>query len=265
MPRPRKCRKVCQMPATCRFIPVAAADANPANDAANAFSADGRTDAAHSVVLPVDEYETIRLIDKEGFSQEECSAFMRIARTTAQAVYASARKKLAESLVEGLPLIIEGGDYELCSGTETHCRCGGCRRHRAMAAPSPSASETADTVKENPMKVAIPLQDNKTDVCSMMARAPFYLFHSENGDEIVANPAADAASGAGPQAAQFLLDNGVTDVVAVRCGSNAGEILKAAGVTVFDSVGKTAADELAAFEAGTLKETAVFFGGLQLG
>ena len=115
------------------------------------------------------------------------------------------------------------------------------------------------------MKVAIPLEANKTDVCAMLARAPFYLFHTETGDEIVENPAADAASGAGPQAAQFLIDNEVTDVVAVRCGSNAGEALKAAGVTVYTSANKTAADDAAAFEAGTLEETAVFFGGLQIG
>lgn len=248
MPRPRKCRKVCQMPVTRRFAPVPASS---------------RSEAA--VSLTVDEYETIRLIDKEGFSQEECSAFMGIARTTAQSIYAAARKKLAQSLVEGLPLVIEGGDYELCSGTEAHCRCGGCRRHRAMDATSAPAAEASEHDKENPMKVAIPLEDNKTDVCSMLARAPFFLFHTEAGDEIVENPAAHAASGAGPQAAQFLIDNDVTDVIAVRCGSNAGEALKAAGVKVYDSASKTAAGELAAFEAGTLEETAVFFGGLQLG
>lgn len=256
MPRPRKCRKVCQLPETREFLPAGSVPANS-----------GDAHARQPVVMTVDEYETIRLIDKEGFSQEECSAFMKIARTTAQAVYASARKKLAECLVESLPLIIEGGDYELCSGTETSCRCGGCRRHR-IAAGMPGAPETAfshETAKENPMKVAIPLEANKTDVCAMLARAPFYLFHTETGDEIVENPAADAASGAGPQAAQFLIDNEVTDVVAVRCGSNAGEALKAAGVTVYTSANKTAADDAAAFEAGTLEETAVFFGGLQIG
>lgn len=80
--------------------------------------------------MTVDEYETLRLIDKEGFSQEECGAYMRIARTTVQQIYNNARKKVACALVDGRPLKIEGGDYSLCDGEEMHCNCGGCEKHR---------------------------------------------------------------------------------------------------------------------------------------
>lgn len=111
MPRPKKCRKVCCLPKRSEFFPVGGGETAP-------------------VVMTVDEYETIRLIDHQDFSQEECSAYMKIARTTAQQIYNSARKKLALSLVEGRPLRIEGGHYQLCDGNEPHCGCGGCRRHR---------------------------------------------------------------------------------------------------------------------------------------
>lgn len=57
------------------------------------------------------------------------SAYMQVARTTVQMIYNSARKKLAAALVDGLPLRIEGGSYQLCDGKEEACGCGGCRRH----------------------------------------------------------------------------------------------------------------------------------------
>lgn len=112
MPRPRKCRKVCRLPRTNEFVPV---------DGSNEHTA---------IIMTVDEYETIRLVDKQGFSQEECGSYMKIARTTVQQIYTSARKKIADALVDGVPLKIEGGDYQLCDGKESYCRCGGCPKHR---------------------------------------------------------------------------------------------------------------------------------------
>ncbi len=113
MPRPRKQRNVCCLPDINEFMPV---------------GAHGRPQEI--VVLAIDEYEAIRLIDYEGLSQEECSDSMNVARTTAQQIYANARKKIAHALVEGLPIRIEGGDYHICNGTEQFCGRGRCRRHQ---------------------------------------------------------------------------------------------------------------------------------------
>lgn len=110
MPRPRKCRKVCCLPKINEFHPAGGAD--------------------EMIILTVDEYETIRLIDKEGFSQEECAGYMQVARTTVQQIYNSARGKIASALVSGVGIRIEGGDYTLCNGEEKECCCGGCHRHR---------------------------------------------------------------------------------------------------------------------------------------
>ena len=83
MPRPKKCRRVCDYPQTLTFLP------------------EDHKNREQAVILTVDEYETIRLIDKEGLSQEQCGDFMQVARTTVQQIYAGARKKLADVLVDG--------------------------------------------------------------------------------------------------------------------------------------------------------------------
>lgn len=54
MARPTKERKVCRFPEVSTFVP------------------DGKN-VGQPVVLAIDEYETIRLIDNEGLSQEECA------------------------------------------------------------------------------------------------------------------------------------------------------------------------------------------------
>ncbi len=112
MPRPRKWRNVCCLPEHNRFGPLGVGA--------------GQREA---ITMTVDEYEAIRLIDLEGFTQEECAEKMEIARTTVQGIYGRARKKLAEALVDGKILVIEGGEYRLCDGLGRDCGRG-CRRRR---------------------------------------------------------------------------------------------------------------------------------------
>ncbi|PTQ84483.1 putative DNA-binding protein (UPF0251 family) [Trichococcus patagoniensis] len=112
MARPRKWRKVCCLPSNDRFGPL--------ND---------EKKPEQIVFMTIDEYETIRLIDQEGFTQEQCAEQMDIARTTVQGMYNSARKKLAELVVNGKMLRIEGGEYRLCNESGECCG-NGCRRRR---------------------------------------------------------------------------------------------------------------------------------------
>ena len=126
MPRPRKERRVCAMPNYTRFAPENERRIGPIN-------------------MTVDEYETIRLIDLEGCTQEQCAAQMDISRTTVQGIYDSARKKLAQSLVNGKVLLIEGGEYRLCDGQGHGCGGAGCRRHRCGRHFENMENETEDT------------------------------------------------------------------------------------------------------------------------
>lgn len=240
MPRPKKCRKVCQMPTTKEFQPI------------------GDTSCKASVILTVDEYEAIRLIDKQGFSQEECSNYMQVARTTVQLIYNSARKKLADALVDGLSIRIEGGDFQLCDGNEDYCGCGGCRRHRRGCVQR-------NIQEDGKMRIAIPLDENKQDVCIVLARAPYFLLREDGKETIVENPAAQAHGGAGIHAAQFLVDSGVNVLITVRCGQNAADVFKAAGMKIYKSANKAAAEDLAALEEEKLNELTEFHGGFHGG
>ncbi|QSX04986.1 DUF134 domain-containing protein [Sedimentibacter sp. zth1] len=112
MARPRKWRKVCSLPENNFFGPM------------NCEQFDDM------IIMTVDEYETIRLIDYQDFTQEECSQYMKIARTTVQQIYTNARKKIAQSIVDGKVLKIFGGDYQLCDGNEDFCGCRGCHKRQ---------------------------------------------------------------------------------------------------------------------------------------
>jgi predicted DNA-binding protein (UPF0251 family) len=111
MPRPRKWKRVCCLPENNVF--------GQANQ--NAIT-------SPIVVMKVEEYEAIRLIDLEGLTQEESAEKMGVARATVQKIYQDARKKVAECLIQGAMLKIEGGDYKLYDEQERF-RCG-CGRHR---------------------------------------------------------------------------------------------------------------------------------------
>jgi predicted DNA-binding protein (UPF0251 family) len=71
------------------------------------------TNALQSVRLSVEEIESIRLKDLEGLEQEECAQKMRISRPTFHRVLESARKKLADALINGKAIQIEGGNFGL--------------------------------------------------------------------------------------------------------------------------------------------------------
>ena len=120
MPRPKKCRRICGLPRADRFGPEQPCGC-----------------AGEPVRMTLDEYEAIRLIDLLDCTQEECAQQMGVARTTVQAVYNQARRKLAQMLVDGRRLEIQGGDYELCPHSGSCCgkdcgrgQCGQSRCHQ---------------------------------------------------------------------------------------------------------------------------------------
>lgn len=102
MARPSKCRCICSMPRVTEFFP-------------------GGGEQREAVILRVDEFEVIRLLDYRRLTQQECARRMNISRTTVTRMYEEARRKVARALVEGRPLRVEGGDVMICASPRPEC------------------------------------------------------------------------------------------------------------------------------------------------
>jgi len=96
MSRPFKCRRVAFIPGVTYFKPAGI----PLRD-------------LEEVRLSLEEAEALRLKDLEGLEQEQGAEKMNISRPTFQRVLASARKKMADALLNGKAIKIEGGNFEI--------------------------------------------------------------------------------------------------------------------------------------------------------
>ncbi len=70
-----------------------------------------RLSCLEETVLTVDEFEAIRLRDNQDMDQTSSAKKMGISQPTFQRIYRSARKKIADALVNGKAIRIEGGSY----------------------------------------------------------------------------------------------------------------------------------------------------------
>lgn len=247
MSRPRKCRRVCHYPNTLAFKPV---ENNRPEGIENSWSAGSENirltedeDYRSTVVLTVDEYETIRLIDKEGFSQEQCSEYMRIARTTVQMIYMSARKKLSEMLVEGRPLRIEGGEYEICNGEDTFCGCGSCFK-RVL-------NEKYKKVKgDHIMRIAVTYENGQI-FQHFGHTEEFKVYDVEDGKILASEVVSTNGSGHGALAGVLNALN--ADVlICGGIGAGAQQALAAAGIELYGGVSGDADQAVEAFVTGKL-------------
>ena len=225
MPRPKKCRRVCRFPQNLVFIPK-----------------DGDRDRV-AVVLTVDEYETLRLIDKEGMSQEQCSEFMQVARGTVQQMYKNARRKLADMLVDGLPLRIEGGDYRLCDGNGHPCSCMTCFKQKI---DSMYAKTKGDAV----MRVAVTYENGMVFQHFGHSEA-FKLYEVEGGEVKSSEVVPTNGSGHGALAG-FLRERGVEVLICGGIGAGAQNALAEAGIKLYGGVSGSADSAVQALIEGNL-------------
>lgn len=224
MPRKVKCRKVCHYPQTLEFLPQN-------NDAEQ-----------EPIILTVDEYETIRLIDRRGMSQEQCAAFMQIARTTVQRIYETARKKLADFVVEGRPLRIEGGDFRLCNGSSTGCGCVDCFKQKLY--------EKYKEKGEDIMRIAVTYANG--EIFQHFGHTEEFKVYDVQDGKVVASEVVDT-NGQGHGALAGVLTALKADVlICGGIGGGAQMALAAAGIKLYGGVSGSADAAVEALLAGTL-------------
>jgi len=115
------------------------------------------------------------------------------------------------------------------------------------------------------MIIAIPVDEKKseTGVCPSFGRSPFFLLYNTETAETdyVDNSAAESRGGAGIKAAQLIADRGVGTLLTPRCGENAEEVLKKAGIPVYKTLPGTAKRNIDDFMADRLEKLNEFHPG----
>jgi len=106
------------------------------------------------------------------------------------------------------------------------------------------------------MKVIVSSTGKSVDdpISTVFGRTEFYLL-VDTGDfthESFDNPAANQSSGAGIQAAQFVLKKNPESVISQSIGPNAYEVLTAGSIPCFTASGGTARETVEAFNRGEL-------------
>lgn len=222
MPRPRKCRKVCRMPQQTCFSPFA--------------------ECEDFIFITVDEYEALRLIDYQGFSQQQCGEYMQIARATVQLIYDSARKKIATALVNGWGIKIKGGDFVLCDGGEASCHCGGCSTH------SQQKAETAQG--DYIMKIAVTYDNGM--IFQHFGHTEFFKVYTIEDSKLVKSQVLPTNGSGHGALAGFLAANGVDALICGGIGGGAQNALAQLGIKVYGGVKGNADMAAAALAAGRL-------------
>lgn len=214
MPRPQRCRRICREPVYSQFTPAGPYEGG-------------------EVRLSLDEYEVIRLVDLEGRTHEQCAAQMDIARSTVTEIYESARRKLADCIVNGGRLIISGGSYRLCDGTAAG-RCGKhCRRAQDGEAADIAQCQWK-TKGEGTMRIAVTYEDG--NVFQHFGHTErFQVYDVENGRIIQKTLVNTNGSGHGALA-DVLKKIGVEKLICGGIGGGARAALDEAGIELFGGV-----------------------------
>ena len=243
MARPPRCRRICSTPKVDRFCPYDGAESDP-------------------ILLTLDEYEVIRLVDLEQQTHEQCAAQMDISRSTVQEIYEVARRKLAACLVYGKPLHITGGNVRICNGQEqlygTCHQAGPCHRagggnadDGSVAIDTRSTSHfTSDQKGEITMRIAVTYENGQ--IFQHFGHTEQFKIYDVADGQIVRADVVDTNGSGHGALAGFLMQLGVDALICGGIGGGAQMALAEVGIRLFGGVSGDADAAVNALIAGNL-------------
>lgn len=202
MPRPKQSRQVMTAPEAAGFKPF------------------GRSCMRRQpVILGLDEYETIRLLDYVGMQQAEAATAMNVSRPTLTRIYNSARQNMAKALVEGRPISISGGNADFAD-----------------------YQEQKNNIKVMNQKIAIPTADGK--LCQHFGQAPQVTVVTIENNAVTETLTLTAPPHEHGSLPRFIASHNCTDVLCGGLGSGAVNMLNQLGIQVHGGAPAIGIDEL---------------------
>lgn len=196
------------------------------------FTPDGLA-SGDAIEMTVDELEALRLCDLESLNQQTVAQQMGIARATVAAICSRAHRKVANALVNGRALSIEGGNIAY--------------------SPITTATATWPAKEVDTMRVAT-TYDNGNIFMHFGRSEQFKIYDIQDGK--VLNEQVVDTGGTGHGALAGLLANGGVD--ALICGGIGGGAINAltqAGIKVYAGAQGNCDACVEALIAGTLAQT----------
>jgi predicted DNA-binding protein (UPF0251 family)/predicted Fe-Mo cluster-binding NifX family protein len=235
MPRPQFRRNIGFLPSVTYFKPAGV-----------------RMAELEEVIIPHDEVEAIRLKDLLGLPQEEAAKQMKVSQPTFHRLLLSAHEKMADAVVNGKALRIEGGNVTVDAnnippcGWRQRCRHGWKKgiEHRG---------KSVLTQQGGTMKIAVTSVDGtlegKVDERFGRSRKIIIYDPETKTHRVVDNTVnMNAPQGAGIQSAEHIVNEGAHVVISGHLGPNAFRVLQTAGVAVYTASNMTVSEALRAFE-----------------
>ncbi len=215
--------------------------------------------ALEEVIIGHDELEALRLKDLMGMAQDEAAQSMGISQPTLHRLLISAHQKIADAIINGKAIRVEGGNVEILQKEIIPCGMG----KKWMCREDYYKSEKTDNKnlkkEEANMKIAITSADGTMEgmVDERFGRAKKIIIYDmeKNTWSVVDNAINfNSPQGAGIQTAQNVINAGASIVISGHLGPKAYRVLTSADVNVYTASNMKVSDAITAFKEGRLNK-----------